>query len=237
MRAWGAIIQVDDASAEVYERLKPFAFAAIETSPGNFQVWLALPKSFIRADGEISEEGKALRKRLLKKFEAGGETANGGAYGSTRLPGTFNIKEKYQPDFPQIQLTHVCMGRIVTPEELDAAGLLSPAPVRPASTFAESPRYRNSKLPTAWPDYQYYVSRAPLKEDGQPNVSRADESFVVRCFSLGHSRHSIAAKLRSVRDKAAKRDDYVERTLNAAESYLAAQPQTAYAGKRQRVVI
>ncbi len=236
-RVWGAIIQIDDCSAGVLGRLKPFAFSAIETSPGNFQVWLSLPESFIGADGAINEAGKVIRTRLLKKFEENGETANGGAYGSTRLPGTLNIKVKYQPDFPQIQLTHVCLGRIVTLEELDAAGLLAAVLVRPIPMAAELPRYRNSKLPTAWPDYQYYVSRAPLKEDGQPNVSRADESFVVRCFSLGHSRHSIAAKLRSVRDKAAKRDDYVERTLNAAESYLAAQPQTAYAGKRQRVVI
>jgi hypothetical protein len=237
VRAWGALIQVDDCNAEILERLKPFAFYAEETSPGNFQVWLSLPKSYIGADGKISEAGKALRKRLLDKFKENGELANGGAYGSTRLPGTFNIKEKYQPDFPQIRVTHVALGRIVTPEELEQAGLLAAAPVRPASTSTESPRYRNSTIPGEWPDYQHYVSRAPLKEDGQPNLSRADESFVVRCYSLGHSRHSIAAMLRSVREKAARREDYVERTLNAAESYLASQPQTSHAGARQRMVI
>jgi hypothetical protein len=236
-RVWGAIIQIDDASAEVLGRLKPFAFSAIETSPGNFQVWLSLPKSYIGADGKINEAGKALRTRLLKKFEENGETANGGAYGSTRLPGTLNIKEKYQPSFPRIRLVHVALGRTCAPEELEAAGLLAASPIRPVAPTTEPLSYSNSKLPTGWPDYQYYVSRAPLKEDGQPNLSRADESFVIRCYSLGHSRHSIAAMLRSVRDKAARRDDYVERTLNAAESYLATQPQTARAGARQRMVI
>jgi hypothetical protein len=239
VRAYGAFIQVDDCSREIFERLKSFAFFALETSPGNYQVWLALPSAFAGSDGKINEEGKAIRKRLLKKFEENGETANGGAYGSTRLPGTLNIKEKYQPTFPLIRLAHIATGRIVTPEELEAEGLLAAVPVRPVLTVVEAPRDSNSKLPK-WPDYQYYVSRAPLKEDGQPNLSRADESFVVRCYSLGHSRHSIAAKLRSVRDKAARRDDYVERTLNAAESYLAAQPQTVFnvrIGARERMVI
>jgi hypothetical protein len=224
VRAWGAFIQVDDCSAEIMERLQPFAFFIEETSPGNYQVWLALSKSFVGADGKINEEGKAIRKRLLKKFEERGEFANGGAYGSTRLPGTLNIKEKYQPSFPLIRLTHVAMGRIVTPEELDAEGLLADVPAAPVITLVESSRYANSKLPTEWPDYHYYVSRAPLKEDGQPNLSRADESFAVRCLSLGHPSHSVISKLQSVRDKAARRHDYAERTVRAAEHYLASQP-------------
>jgi hypothetical protein len=224
VRAWGAIIQVDDCNAEILERLRPFAFYAEETSPGNYQVWLALPKAFVGADGKINEAGKAIRKRLLEKFEERGEFANGGAYSSTRLPGTLNIKEKYQPSFPLIRLTHVAMGRIVTPEELEAAALLADVPAAPAITLVESSRYANSKLPTEWPDYHYYVSRAPLKEDGQPNLSRADESFAVRCLSLGHPSHSVISRLQSVRDKAARRHDYAERTVRAAEHYLASQP-------------
>jgi hypothetical protein len=224
LRAWGAIIQVDDCTAEIMERLKPFAFLITETSPGNYQVWLALPKSFTGADGKISEQGKALRTRLLKKFEENGEFANGGAYGSTRLPGTFNVKEKYQGSFPQICVVYVAPSRIVAPEELEQSGLLADAPAPPVLRLAESPRYTNSNLPTGWPDYQFYVSRAPLKEDGQPNLNSADESFVVRCLALGHPRYSVGAKLRTLRDKAANRADYVERTLNAAESWLASQP-------------
>jgi hypothetical protein len=224
LRAWGAIIQVDDCTAQIMEHLKPFAFLITETSPGNYQVWLALPKPFIGADGKISAEGKALRTRLMKKFQENGEPANGGAYGSTRLPGTLNIKEKYQGSFPQIHVVYVAMGRIVTPEELEQAGLLADAPAVPALTLVESPRYSNSKLPTEWPDYQYYVSRAPAKEDGQPNLNSADESFVVRCLALGHPRYSVGAKLRSLRDKAANRADYVERTLDSAEAWLASQP-------------
>ncbi len=224
LRAWGAIIQVDDCTVQIMERLKPFAFLIKETSPGNYQVWLALSKSFAGADGKINEEGKAIRKRLLKKFEERGEFANGGAYGSTRLPGTLNIKEKYQPSFPLIRLTHVAMGRIVTPEELEAEGFLADAPAVPALTLVESSRYSNSKLPTEWPDYHYFVSRAPLKEDGQPNLSRADESFAVRCLSLGHPSYSVISRLQSVRDKAARRHDYAERTVRAAESWLASQP-------------
>lgn len=231
VRVWGPIIQVDDCSREFYERLKPLCFAAVQTSPKSFQAWLALSSAFVGPDGKRNDALTAIRDRFFKRCEELKESANGGAYNSIRMPGTLNIKEKYLPDFPRIRLLHVSMGRITSPEELDAVGLLAPAPAPALRLVKTAPRTRNigaSALP-----HGYFVQRAPLKEDGQPNMSRADMAFAVHRLALGDSRWEVAAELRAVRDKAARRDDYVERTLDAAEDYLARQP----AQGRERIAV
>jgi hypothetical protein len=222
VRVWGAIFQVDDCSQAFYERLKPLCFAAVQTSPQSFQVWLALPRSFVGSDGKRTDALTVIRKRFFDKCEELKESANGGAYNSIRMPGTLNIKEKYLGDFPRIRLIHTSMGRLTTPEELDALGLLAPAPAPILRLVNPTPGVPN--VLANRPDYQYFVNRAPAKEDGNPNLSRADASFAVYYLSIGDSRAEVAARLRSVRDKASRRADYVERTLDAAESYLASQP-------------
>ncbi len=225
VRAWGAFFQVDDCSPEFYERIKGFAFLGEATSPNSRQVFIALPAAqYLGADGKINEAGKTIRKRFLDKCEADKETANGGAYGSTRMPGTINYKVKYIPDFPRVRIVHVNMGRIVTPEELDAAGLLMPAPAAPTMRLV-NPSPRPQSIFAQWPDYQDciqdIVSRGGLKEDGQPNMNRVDARFCTLALSRGFARSEVGDRLRSLRDKAAKRPDYVERTLSAAEDYRA----------------
>ncbi len=224
VRVWGALFQVDDASEEFYERLKPFCFAAIRTSPNSWQAWIALAGDFLGADGKRNDALVEVRKRFFERCEELGESANGGAYNSIRMPGTLNIKEKHAPDFPRIQLVHVAMGHRVTPEELDAAGLLAPVQLPPLRLVNPLPRALNVTAQRL--DHSYFVQR-------QPNLSRADASFVVHRLALGDSRWEVEAELRAVRDKAARRDDYVRRTLDAAEHYLATHPATG----RQRVAI
>jgi hypothetical protein len=231
VRVWGPIFQVDDCSAEFYERLKPFCFAAIRTSPKSWQVWISLSGDFVGKDGKRNDALVAVRTRFFDRCKELKESANGGAYNSIRLPGTLNIKEKYAPEFPRIQLVYVSKGRQTTPEELDAADLLVPAPTPKLTLVNSTPRPRNILAPT--PFYQDYVNRAPLKEDGKPNLNRADLSFVIRLRALGYSRAEAAAELRAVRDKAARRPDYVERTLDAADDRIARTP----APGRERVAI
>src|SRR5215831_12727417 len=36
------IVQLDDVSAERLESIKPYAFLAVRTSPGNYQAWVAI---------------------------------------------------------------------------------------------------------------------------------------------------------------------------------------------------
>lgn len=129
-----------------------------------------------------------------------------------------------------MRLDYVSPGRVVTVEDLEAAGFLAAKPT-PVLRF-ERPRSAPNVRAT-WPDYNYYVARAPRREDGSPNMNSADESYCIRCLSLGFSRYEVGQSLRSLRDKAARRGDYVERTLNAAEDWLA-----THAGSgRERIAI
>ncbi len=227
VRAWGALIQVDDCNAEILERLKPFAFYAEETSPGNFQAWLALPKSFTGADGKMSEAGKAIRKRLLKKFKKNGELANGGAYGSTRLPGTFNIKEKYQPDFPQIRVTYVALGRIVTPDELDRAGLLASVEIKTVLRETVS-RSTSSKLPTSFPNYNEFLNRKLVAGGDRADRSSADIAFACRALSLGWSKEDVISELDRLSEKAqGRKDGYSTKTVESAADWIASHPQSS----------
>ncbi len=152
VRVWGPIFQVDDCSAEFYERLKPFCFAAIRTSPKSWQVWISLSGDFVGKDGKRNDALVAVRTRFFDRCKELKESANGGAYNSIRLPGTLNIKEKYAPEFPRIQLVYVSKGRKTTPEELDSAGLLVPAPTPKLVLVNPTPRPRNILAPK--PFYQ-----------------------------------------------------------------------------------
>lgn len=233
VRVWGPWFQADDCSPEFYEQLKPYCFAAVRTSPKSYNVLLAFSSSFVGSDGKRNDALVAVRDRFFAKCRELGETANGGAYGSVRMPGTLNVKEKYLGDFPYIELAYTSMGRRTTPEELDAAGFLAPAPVQRLSPVNSGPRRIDIRAPRL--DYQYFVNRCSRKPDsGEPNLNGADEAYVIYLMgSCGHSRSDAGAELRGVRDKAARRPDYVERTLDAAERWIA----THSTSDRERVAI
>jgi len=85
-------IQLDDLSEAGMERLKPAAFLGLQTSPGNFQAWVAIPAG--QADKDFA--------RRLRKGAGADETASG----ATRVAGSLNFKEKYAPNFPRVQMAH-----------------------------------------------------------------------------------------------------------------------------------
>ena len=77
-------IQLDDLKADKLARLAPAVFLILETSPGNFQAWLAL----------AGDEDKDFARRLRK-----GTGADTTASGATRVAGSLNFKDKYAPEF------------------------------------------------------------------------------------------------------------------------------------------
>ena len=225
LRVWGgAIIQVDDCTREVMRRLLPFAFLAVETSPGNYQTWLALSP-------DITDEArKDVRGRLLRKFAENSEGANGGAFNSLRLPGCLNAKEKYKQSlgsFPRVALTHVELGRICSPLELEQAGLLAAPvekpkpPIIPAST----------KLPAgALPDYNDHLAATG------GDRSRADIRWSMAALGAGFPHYAVRAQLEVMSGKAQGRhDDYARKTVDNAASFVAASSVTQ-AG-RERVTL
>ena len=107
--------QLDDLEQKQLERVRPAAFLALQTSPGNYQAWVAV------------EGGDREFTSRLKK----GTGADLSASGSVRMAGTGNYKRRYKADFPTVAIEEVHPGRIVTRAQLESMGLVAPAPPKP----------------------------------------------------------------------------------------------------------
>jgi hypothetical protein len=197
--ATATLIQLDDFDAAKAARLAPYAFLTLTTSPGNFQVWLAVTD----APAE-KEAAKQFRTRVRR-----GSGADQSATGATRVAGSLNFKTKYAPDFPVIALGQVAAGRTITTAALDQAGLIaaSEPPKPPASVPQGKPRQPAiaRSWPRSWPDYQRVLNGAPRKRDGTPDRSVADFMFCKWAAERGWSIEETAAKLAEVSAKAQER--------------------------------
>jgi hypothetical protein len=223
------MIQIDDESLQFHERIRPFSFFGAETSLACYQDFLCI------ADELTDEEFESVRSRFFKQRELEKEAANGGARNSIRWPGTANAKEKHRAadsSFPLVRLAHVAMGRKVFVRELEESGMLAaPEPQKVVSISSRRPQ--SSRLPSEWPDYQACAASVAAKDSGSPDLNRADEKYCIIALSAGWPRYMVEDKLRSLRDKAARRPDYVRRTLDAAERWLASHSDN----KRVRVAV
>jgi hypothetical protein len=225
----GALIQVDDCSPEVLARLAPYSFVTVETSPGNYQAWIALPK------GTTEGARISIRERLLRKLKDTG--ANGGAYNSVRLAGSLNAKEKYrdaQGHLPRVKVVDYSPSLMVAPQLLEAAGLLAaplPARVTPIAT------YSNSNLPASEADYHYYLARSGKSDSDKPDRSNADICYAIRMLKMGWPRHHIAARINELSSKArGRRDNYAQNTTDAAARILASEMPTTSASRERAIV-
>jgi hypothetical protein len=184
--ARAVFIQLDDLNRESVERIKPAAFLSLHTSPGNYQAWVALRAG----DGD-----KDFARRLRK-----GAGADDTASGATRVAGSLNFKDKYAPDFPRVEISHVTPGLITDTATLEKLGLVAareqPAP---ASFRVSPPRTDNRK----WPSYQRCVQGAPENRDKTgPDVSRADFTWCMTAITWGWSVEETAANLLEISTKA-----------------------------------
>lgn len=219
------LIQLDDCPPEVAEVLSPLAFLIHATSPGNAQAWLAL------ADDLTWEEYDELRYRLLNGplKEMG---TNGGAYGSTRWPGSLNRKPKRRytdGESPRVQLLRINAGRRVSAAELEAAGLLAPPRPKPS---AEEVRRIKTRLvdPNDWPDMNQFLAEC----DG--DRSRAESKWCVRALYMGHSQSDVEAELERIGEKARvrRRDGYVRKTVASAAAWVGLNPARETPAQRDR---
>src|SRR5579863_9175613 len=104
-------VQLDDLSRAGLDRVKPAAFLGLETSPGNYQAWVAIP---------AGEADKDFARRLRK-----GAGADDTASGATRIAGSLNFKDKYAPNFPRVEITHSAPGLMASTDQLEALGLVA----------------------------------------------------------------------------------------------------------------
>jgi hypothetical protein len=179
-------VQLDDLAADQLEHLRPAACLMINTSPGNYQAWIA-----------VSGVDKADSKDFVRRVRKAVGDADMSASGSCRIAGVENYKIKYAPDYPLVTITHAAPGRIMTPERLQGMGLLAePEPVKAYSL-------RVSASIGSWPDYARCVQGAPPNHSKTgPDISKADYFFALCAAQRRHSIEAIADRLMELSTKA-----------------------------------
>jgi hypothetical protein len=203
------LIQLDDFNEAEAERMEPFSFLTLRTSPGNFQVWLAV------TDAPTEKEAAKQFKTRVRR----GAGADHSATGATRIAGSLNFKTKYAPAFPRVEITRTNAGSVTTIAALENAGFIAPEQPQPprsvppetsrparkvASTYAKATVDRGQgTAPRHWPDYQRTLQGAPMKRDGTgPDRSTADFMWCKWAIERGHSIDETAAKLAEVSERA-----------------------------------
>ena len=123
----------------------------------------------------LAEGNEAFKEftRRVRKAVGGNDTA---ASHATRMAGTENFKVKYAPEFPAVTILEAHPGRVMTPQQLEALGLVAPAEPMKATTLAFARRQQKSSEGTRqWPSYEKSLLGAPPKSDGSgPSRSHAD---------------------------------------------------------------
>jgi hypothetical protein len=213
-------IQLDDLKADRLIPLAPAVFLALQTSPGNFQAWVAL--------AQLSD--KDFARRLRK-----GTGADATASGATRVAGSLNFKDKYAPDFPRVAIHAVHAGRMTTTDALDQLGLVA-APEPAAKPPRVSPaRARPGPGSRRWPSYARCLDGAPLNsEETGPDTSRADFVWCMTALTWGWGKDEIAARLMEESSKAQTNGrgyaDLTVRNASLAVERRREQPQRHHIG-------
>lgn len=192
VRFRGPVLQCDDCDRETMELLKPFALVGWQTSPNNYQVWLAF---------NDDQDKEAVAQRLFAGVRGilPQSQINSGSGGATRWIGTRNFKpSRRQQDgtFPLVELVFLQPGRIVTPNELESIGLLA----EPVALVASNESSHRASATSGWPSYEIALAGAPPRADGEgADLSRADARYATYAFTrYGKTRQQIAEKLAEV---------------------------------------
>jgi hypothetical protein len=173
-----AFIQLDDLSDAMLDRVRPVALLALQTSPQGRQAWIALN----------APHDRDFTRRVRKA--TGADLM---ASGATRIAGSYNFKEKYRPNFPQVRVIHSNPGLTVTRERLEALGLVAPPEVFRTGTLRASPTRSGVRK---WPSYERCIQGAPLNYEGTgPDRSRADFVWAKTALEWGWSIEDTAARL------------------------------------------
>lgn len=213
-RVRGPVLQIDDCDEMTASLLRHFAFVVIETSPANFQCWLAF---------KDDTDKEATRQRLFRGLKTllPQTQANHGSGGAVRWPGTTNHKPNRQQadgSYPLVRVACVNRGQVVTPSLLDEVGLLAPEELPKAATM---PTRRTAEVRT----YSHYLAAAPKRQrDNQPDRSRADQSFVNQLIGAGWGDEDICVELMAASERAKEKGlAYARRTIQSGRSYCGAE--------------
>ena len=208
-------IQLNDLKAGDLPRLAPAVFLALETSPGDFEAWLAM----------LGVEDKDFSRRVRK-----GTGADPTAGGATGVAGSLNFKDKYAPDFPRVAICQANPGRLASAAELEQIGLVGESEAARPLPF---PRVRPGPGNRKWPSYARCIDGAPLNHaETGPDISQADFVWCVTAITLGmeHGRDGGAAdgaKYQGARERRTLRQPYRPQCRRRPEAHQAAAAATS----------
>jgi hypothetical protein len=181
-----SLIQLDDLSASRLDRVRGFSFLVLETSPENFQAWVAVTN--------------ASPETIRRVKKAAGADLN--ASGATRLAGSYNFKSKYAPNYPRVRLHSIAPLHAVTVGELDRAGLIAPEEHTPCAPRHALTHQRRHRL-LVWPSYARCLADAPGARNHEgKDRSAADFNFCLISIDRGWSVEATANQLVAESEKA-----------------------------------
>ena len=196
-------IQVDDADPATVERLRSFSFLTIETSPKNYQCWLAI------AGNQNTDQ---IRRRLFEGLKRANLNGNQGATWALRWPGSINFKPNRQQFMIRVESSQP--GRRVTVSELEASGLLPELSDQQQQQEQTSKDYSKRGYVKQWPDYEKCLR-------AKPSRSEADAQFTSISLKRGFTLDEIISKLDEVSERAQQSGrKYIERTVKNVSEYL-----------------
>jgi hypothetical protein len=173
------LVQLDDLDEVQVELIVAHAFIVTRTSPGNYQVWIAV-------QGVTQDFARRLRL---------GTGADPAASGATRIAGSLNFKSNYAPIFPLIEITQVCAGKVACTTELEAGGFTVKHEYPPPIT-----RQCETKK---WPSYEQCLAAAPrTNRGGRADRSRADFTWCMIAIDWGRGVDETAERLMGLSTKA-----------------------------------
>ncbi|MDT3684033.1 MAG: DNA-primase RepB domain-containing protein [Pseudorhodoplanes sp.] len=227
------VVLLDDVTAGNVARLTSNDFPpvlTVETSPGNFQVWIRLVPVGAWLSPELVQ---AALRHLIQTFDADPRAAS--AWQPGRVPGLTNRKDKYrQPNglFPFVRVIHTAPG-LVAPRAAALLAEIEPACAsqaragagrRPEKAALSAPEI---KMPL-WKQLDVFRARAAKRIDGQlaagrrpaSSGSRSEIDFASAVEALAHGidGSEIAAWLAQTRPD--KDYSYAWRTVEAASMHL-----------------
>lgn len=215
-----SFIQLDDLKVEQLSPLAPAVFLILQTSPGNFQGWVALS----------GQDDKDFARRLRK-----GTGADTTASGATRVAGSVNFKPKYAPHFPRVSIHEATPGRMTNVADLECLGLMAPLEPPPQRVVERSARSRPGAGSRKWPRYERCLENAPPSQSlpGDTRHSIADFTWCLIAADWGWPVDDIARRL--MEESAKARDNgfaYAQKT--AVRATEAAERNTLQAAERRR---
>ncbi|MFU7837652.1 TraI/MobA(P) family conjugative relaxase [Raoultella planticola] len=236
-------ILIDDMNREKLERLIRDGYrpaVVLESSPGNYQAIITVPKLGTAHDKDV---GNRLSDALNREY---GDPKLSGAIHPHRAPGYENRKPKHQREdgsYPEVRLLKAerreCVKALALSSQIDAeyqrqAALKAQQPERSkAKPALELAAASGSAIDAYQRHYRDVIKR---QRGGEVDLSRVDSMIAVRMRVTGHDQAAIEGAIRQCapatrqKDEGRNWNDYAQRTARYAYS-AAGDRQAAELGK------